>query len=89
MFAVITGNIVRKATPVAQKARHSPWLQRSAPVHAALHAPQWVVFVCTLTQVPLHCVTQPVEQMPLEPQMPRSFGFGLEQMAQVGPHPRT
>lgn len=87
--AVMTGSIVRKATPLAQKARHSPWLHRSAPVHAVLHAPQWVAFVWVLTQLPPHDVMQPVEQMPLVPHTPRSLAVALLQTAHVGPQPST
>lgn len=54
-----------------------------------MQAPQWVAFVCTLTHVPPHWVTQPVLQMPLVPQMPRSLAAVLVQTAQVGPHPKT
>ena len=79
------GSIEASPTPEAQNARHSPWEQRSLPVHAVLQAPQWVAFVCAFTHVPPHDVMQPVEQMPLVPHTPRSRDSVDEQTAQVGP----
>lgn len=86
---MITGSIVRNATPVVHCARHSPWLHRSLPPHAELQAPQCEALVCTLTHAPPHDVTQPVEQMPLVPQTPRSSGLVALQTAQVAPQPRV
>jgi hypothetical protein len=75
--------------PEAQKVRHSPIEQRSAPPHVVPQLPQFVVLVCTLTQALLHRLTQSVVQMPLVPQTPRSSGLVALQTAQVAPQPRV
>jgi hypothetical protein len=75
--------------PVEQYGLHSAWEQRSPDPHAVLHAPQWVALVCVLTQVPPQLLMQPVLQIPLLPQTPRSSGALEEQTAQVGPHAKV
>lgn len=74
-----------RAMPEEQYVLHSAWEQRSPDPQAVLHAPQWVALVCVLTQAPPQLVMQPVLQIPLLPQTPRSSGAVEEQTAQVGP----
>jgi hypothetical protein len=81
----VEGSIDARPTPEAQYVRHWPWEHRSFPLQAVLQVPQWVWLVCELTQVPLHEVMQPVEQIPLLPHTPRSSGTNDEHTAQVGP----
>lgn len=84
-MVVTEGSIDDRPTPEAQNARHWPSEQRSLPVQAVLQAPQWAALVCAFTQAPAHWVMQPVVQMPLVPQTPRSSATADEQTAHVGP----